>query len=144
MDDKAITLIQESFAKVVPIKDAAAEIFYADLFETAPQVKPYFANADMKNQGSKLMATLGVVVNGLRDLDKIVPVAQELAIKHIDYGVKPEDYDAVGASLIRTLEKGLGDAFTADVKDAWVAAYTTLASVMKDAAYPSEEAVAGE
>jgi nitric oxide dioxygenase len=141
MDDKAITLIQESFAKVVPIKDAAAEIFYADLFETAPQVKPYFANADMKNQGSKLMATLGVVVNGLRDLDKIVPVAQELAIKHIDYGVKPEDYDAVGASLIRTLEKGLGDDFTPETKEAWLGAYTILSGVMKTAAYPSAAAI---
>jgi nitric oxide dioxygenase len=137
MDDKTITLVQESFAKVVPIKDAAAEIFYADLFETAPEVKPYFANSDMKDQGSKLMATLGAVVNGLRDLDKIVPVAQKLAIGHVDYGVKPEDYDKVGASLLRTLEKGLGDAFTPEVKEAWTTAYTTLAGVMKEAAYPS-------
>lgn len=135
MNDNQITLIQESFAKVVPIKDAAAEIFYSDLFETAPEVKPYFANSDMKEQGTKLMATLGVVVNGLRDLDKIVPVAQELAVKHVDYGVKAEDYDKVGASLLRTLEKGLGEAFTPDVKEAWTTAYGTLSSVMKDAAY---------
>lgn len=137
MDDKTITLVQESFAKVVPIKDAAAEIFYADLFETAPEVKPYFANSDMKDQGSKLMATLGAVVNGLRDLDKIVPVAQKLAVGHVAYGVKAEDYDKVGASLLRTLEKGLGEGFTPEVKDAWTTAYTTLAGVMKDAAYPS-------
>lgn len=136
MEESDIALIQESFAKVVPIKDAAAEIFYADLFETAPEVKPYFAGADMKDQGAKLMATLGVVVNGLRDLDKIVPVAEKLAIAHVDYGVKPEDYDSVGASLIRTLQKGLGDAFTEDVKTAWVGAYTVLAGVMISAAYP--------
>jgi len=135
MNDTQITLIQESFAKVVPIKDAAAEIFYGDLFETAPEVKPYFKNSDMKEQGSKLMATLGVVVNGLRDLDKIVPVAQELAVRHVDYGVKAEDYDKVGASLLRTLEKGLGDGFTPDVKEAWTTAYGTLSTVMKDAAY---------
>ncbi|WP_420568821.1 globin family protein [Thalassovita sp.] len=142
MDEKAITLVQESFAKVVPIKDAAAEIFYSDLFETAPEVKPYFEGANMKDQGSKLMATLGVVVNGLRDLDKIVPVAQQLAIKHVDYGVKPEDYDKVGASLLRTLEKGLGDAFTPDVKEAWTGAYTTLAGAMIAAAYPANETAA--
>lgn len=141
MDDKTIKLVQESFAKVVPIKDAAAEIFYTDLFETAPEVKPYFKNADMKDQGSKLMATLGVVVNGLRDLDKIVPVAQELAIKHVDYGVKAEDYDKVGASLLRTLEKGLGDGFTPEVKEAWTGAYTTLAGAMTAAAYPAAAAV---
>ncbi len=135
MNDNQITLIQESFAKVVPIKDAAAEIFYSDLFETAPEVKPYFAKSDMKEQGTKLMATLGVVVNGLRDLDKIVPVAEQLAVKHVDYGVKAGDYDKVGASLLRTLEKGLGDAFTPEVKEAWTTAYGTLSTVMKDAAY---------
>ena len=135
MNDSDITLIQGSFKKVAPIADAAAEIFYADLFETAPQVKPYFAETDMKEQGKKLMTTLGVVVNGLRDLDKIVPVAQELAIRHVNYGVKAEDYEAVGASLIRTLEKGLGDEFTDELRDAWVGAYSTLSGVMKDAAY---------
>ena len=138
MQDPQIPLVQSSFAKVVPIKDAAAGIFYADLFETAPHVKPYFANADMAEQGSKLMATLAVVVNGLRDLDKIVPVAQELAVRHVGYGVQPEDYNAVGASLLRTLEKGLGEDFTPEVKEAWTTAYTTLSGVMIDAAYGKE------
>lgn len=142
MNDAQITLIQESFAKVVPIKDTAAELFYGDLFETAPEVKPYFANSDMKEQGSKLMATLAVVVNGLRDLDKIVPVAQKLAVDHVKYGVKAEDYAKVGASLLRTLEKGLGEAWTPEVKEAWVTAYTTLSGVMVDAAYPAETAPA--
>ncbi len=145
MNDAQITLIQDSFAKVVPIKDAAAEIFYADLFETAPEVKPYFAKSDMTLQGSKLMGTLGVVVNGLRDLDKIVPVAQDLAKRHVDYGVKAKDYDSVGASLLRTLEKGLGDDFTPETKEAWVVAYTTLSEVMVDAAYaPTDDGVAAK
>ena len=136
MESSDIDLIQSSFAKVVPIADTAAALFYADLFETAPEVKPYFANSDMSEQGKKLMATLGVVVNGLRDLDKIVPVAQDLAIRHVDYGVKAEDYGKVGASLLRTLEKGLGDDWTPETAGAWTTAYGTLSSVMVGAAYP--------
>jgi len=135
MNDADITLIQNSFAKVVPIKDAAAEIFYGDLFETAPEVKPYFAKTDMSEQGTKLMTTLGVVVNGLRDMDKILPVAAGLAKGHVDYGVKAEDYEKVGASLIRTLEKGLGDDFDAATRDAWVGAYGALSGAMIAAAY---------
>lgn len=135
MTPDQITLIQESFAKVAPISDAAADIFYTRLFEIAPQVKPYF-KGDLTAQGAKLMSTLGVVVNGLRDLDKIVPVAEQLAIKHVDYGVQAEDYAPVGAALIYTLEQGLGDDFTPELKDSWVAAYTTLSSVMTQAAYP--------
>ena len=144
MNDAQIQLVQDSFAKVVPIKDTAAELVYADLFETAPEVKPYFANSDMSEQGSKLMATLGVVVNGLHDLDKIVPVAQKLVVGHVAYGVKAEDYDKVGASLLRTLEKGLGEAHTTDVQEAWTTAYGTLSGVMKDAAYPPAGAIAAE
>jgi len=135
MDDSQITLVQESFAKVVPIKEAAAAIFYADLFETAPEVKPLFGEADIGEQGMKLMATLAVVVNGLRDLDKVVPVAAELAKRHVAYGVKPEDYDKVGASLLRTLAKGLGDDFTPEVEAAWTTAYGTLAGAMIASAY---------
>lgn len=134
MNDTQITLVQESFAKVVPIKDAAAEIFYNRLFEIAPAVKPMF-KGDMAEQGAKLMTTLGVVVNGLRDLDKIVPVAEKLAIGHVDYGVKAEHYETVGAALLFTLKTGLGDDFTADVEAAWITAYTTLSGVMINAAY---------
>ena len=134
MNDDQITLVQESFAKVVPIKDAAAEIFYNRLFEIAPAVKPMF-KGDMAEQGAKLMTTLGVVVNGLRDLDKIVPVAEKLAVGHIDYGVTAEHYESVGAALLFTLKTGLGDDFTADVEAAWTTAYTTLSSVMINAAY---------
>ena len=139
MDQTQIDLVRDSFAKVVPIKDAAAGIFYADLFDTAPEVKPYFDGADMADQGAKLMATLGAVVNGLRDIDRIVPVAQQLAVRHVNYGVQPEDYAKVGASLLRTLEQGLGDAFTPEVHEAWAAAYAVLSGVMIEAAYGSEE-----
>ncbi len=134
MNDTQITLVQESFAKVVPIKEAAAEIFYNRLFEVAPAVKPMF-KGDMKEQGAKLMTTLGVVVNGLRDLDKIVPVAEQLAVKHIDYGVTAEHYETVGAALLFTLKTGLGDDFTGEVEEAWTTAYTTLSGVMISAAY---------
>ena len=139
MKEDQITLVQHSFAKVAPITETAAEIFYADLFATAPEVRPLF-KGNMDEQGMKLMTTLGVVVNGLRDLGRIVPVAEGLAVKHVTYGVEPEHYDAVGASLIRTLEEGLGHEFTDEVKAAWHEAYGTLAGVMKAAAYGSEAA----
>lgn len=134
MDQKQIQLVQASFKKVAPIAEKAAEIFYARLFELDPALKKLFKH-DMKEQGKKLMATLGVVVAGLNNLDAIVPVAQRLAIKHIDYGVKAEDYTVVGNALLYTLKQGLGDEFTAEVKQSWVAAYKLLADVMKQAAY---------
>ncbi len=124
-----IDLVQSSFAKVLPIKETAAELFYGRLFDIAPEVKPLF-KGDMKEQGRKLMMTLGVVVNGLKDLASIVPAAEALAVKHNAYGVQPAHYEVVGAALLWTLEQGLGPDFTPQTRQAWTSAYTTLSGVM--------------
>lgn len=128
-----IALVQDSWEKVVPIQETAAELFYGRLFEVAPEVKPLF-KGDMKNQGKKLMAMLNTAVESLNNLEDIVPVVQESGRKHLGYGVKDEHYKAVAEALIWTLGKGLGEVFTNDVKQAWIAVYTLLSSTMKEAA----------
>jgi hemoglobin-like flavoprotein len=130
--------IQASFAKVAPIAPAAAALFYDRLFTIAPEVKPLF-KGDITEQGRKLMGTLAVVVNGLNNLDAVVPVAQQLAVRHVGYGVKAEHYAPVGAALIWTLEQGLKDDFTPKVREAWIAAYNTLSGAMIAAAYPARQ-----
>ena len=126
-------LVQSSFTKVVPIADKAAEIFYAKLFQMDPEVKPLF-KGDMKEQGAKLMSMIATAVNGLDNLEAIVPAVQNLGKGHVAYGVKASHYDTVGGALLYTLETGLGEDFTAEVKDAWTEVYTVLATTMKDAA----------
>ncbi|OYY26324.1 MAG: hemin receptor [Azorhizobium sp. 35-67-15] len=128
-----IELIQSSFAKVAPISDQAAALFYARLFETTPQVKPLF-KGDITEQGRKLMATLAIVVKGLSNLEAVVPAAQALAKRHVAYGVEAAHYPPVGAALLWTLEQGLGADFTPEVRDAWSEAYGLLSSVMIAAA----------
>src|ERR1700736_4779753 len=122
MTPDQIQLVQQSFAKVAPISEAAAVLFYDRLFEIAPQVKAMFPS-DMTEQRRKLMATLAVVVNGLGNLETILPAASALAKRHVDYGAKPEHYPVVGGALLWTLGKGLGDGSTPDVADTWTAAY---------------------
>ncbi|HCL64297.1 MAG TPA: hemin receptor [Rhizobium sp.] len=139
MTSEDIDLVQSSFAKVVPIREAAASLFYGRLFEIAPDVKPLF-KGDISEQGRKLMTTLGVVVNGLKNLEAIIPAAEGLAVKHVAYGVRAEHYPPVGEALIWTLEQGLGDDFTPETRAAWIAAYTTLSGVMIAAGCPNPEA----
>ncbi len=133
MEANQIALVQDTFKLVVPIKETAAELFYNRLFELEPSVRPMFPE-DVTEQGKKLMAALGTVVSGLTALETIVPTVQKLGVSHVGYGVKDEHYGVVGEALIWTLEQGLGDAFTVEVRDAWLAAYTLLANVMTDAA----------
>jgi hemoglobin-like flavoprotein len=134
MTPDQVQLVQRSFAKVAPISEAAAVLFYDRLFEIAPQVKAMFPS-DMTEQRKKLMATLAVVVGGLSSLEAILPAASALAIRHVSYGAKAEHYPVVGAALLWTLEKGLGDSWTPEIADAWSTAYGTLAGYMISEAY---------
>ena len=134
MNPTQIKLVQESFAKVAPISETAAVIFYDRLFEVAPTVKAMFP-ADMTEQRKKLMMMLAAVVNGLGDLNSILPAASALAKRHVGYGAKPVHYPVVGGALLYTLEKGLGEAWTPELAEAWTAAYGTLSSYMISEAY---------
>lgn len=130
---REIRLVQGSWALVAPISEAAAAIFYARLFEIEPGLKSMFSS-DLTEQGKKLMQMLTVAVRGLDRLDEIVPAVQALGRRHAGYGVKDKDYDTVAEALLFTLDKGLGETFTDEVKQAWVKVYMLLANTMKAAA----------
>jgi hemoglobin-like flavoprotein len=134
MTPEQVTAIQDSFAKVKPVAEQAAALFYGRLFEIEPAVKPLF-RGDMTEQGRKLMATLAIVVNGLNNLESVLPAASALAKRHVDYGVKAADYAPVGAALLWTLERGLGDQWTPALAAAWTEAYTVLSEFMIAKAY---------
>lgn len=125
--------VQGTWAAVVPIADKAAELFYGRLFELAPELRPLF-KTDMKDQGKKLMQMIGTAVAHLNKLGEVVPAVQALGKRHVGYGVQDSHYDTVGAALLWTLGQGLGDAFTDEVEAAWTKVYSTLATVMKEAA----------
>lgn len=134
MTPEQIEMVQNSWGQVKPISEQAADMFYAKLFEMDPDIKPLF-KGDIKIQGRRLMAMITTAVNNLHQLETILEPVQDLGRRHVDYGVKPEHYDTVGAALLWTLGQGLGDGFTSAVEAAWTEAYTILAGVMKEAAY---------
>lgn len=134
MTPDQVKAIQDSFAKVVPISEQAAALFYGRLFEIAPEVKPLF-RGDIEEQGRNLMAMLAAVVNGLGNLETVLPAASALAKRHIDYGVKAADYAPVGAALLWMLQRGLGSQWTPELAAAWTEAYTVLSEFMISEAY---------
>lgn len=133
MNSRQVELVQSSFEQVLPIADTAADLFYKRLFELDPALRPLF-RGDLRLQGKKLMDALGIVVVNLRRVDRVIPSIRALATRHVAYGVRDSDYTTVGQALIDTLQVGLGSGFTAEISEAWLAAYTLLASVMKSAA----------
>jgi len=139
MTPDQVKLVQQSFAKVAPISETAAVLFYDRLFEIAPQVRAMFPS-DMTEQRKKLMATLAAVVSGLANLESILPAASALAKRHVTYGARAEHYPVVGSALLWTLEKGLGEAWTPELAAAWAAAYGTLSGFMISEAYGRPQA----
>ena len=141
MNENTIEMVQKSWAKVIPSVDAVGQIFYDNLFEMDPKLRSMF-KGDVKAQSRKLMQMVSIAVSKLRSLDALVPVLQDLGVKHIEYGVQPAHYDTVAAALLKTLDAGLGDAFTPQLKAAWVDVYSLVAGTMIDAAEHSQTNVA--
>jgi hemoglobin-like flavoprotein len=132
MTPKQIELIEKSFQSVKPIADAAGRMFYGRLIELDPSLRPMFR--DVNEQARKLMQVIGTAVAMLRRPEELFPIVEDLGRRHVTYGVTDAHYQAGGAALVWTLEQGLGDAFTPEVRDAWVAMYDAITWVMRQGA----------
>lgn len=139
MTPKKVALVQTSFAKVAPIAGVAADLFYGRLFEIAPDVRRMFPN-DLAEQKKKLMTMLGTAVAGLGRPDALLPMVRALGARHAGYGVTAEHFAPVGAALIWSLEQGLGEAFTPEMKAAWGEIYGVLSRTMIDGMEPLPKA----
>lgn len=130
MTPRQIQLVRTTFVSIAPsAKDVAAR-FYARLFEIAPTLRPLF-RGDLTEQGRKLMQMLGVAVAGLDRARELAPMLRELGRRHHGYGVRDHHYEIVAAALLWTLEQGLGERFTGEVRDAWTEAYRLVTDAMK-------------
>ena len=143
MTGEQIRLVRESFEKVAPMADTAAQLFYARLFDLDPSLESLF-KGDMAEQGRKLMQMIGVAVKSLDRLEQVMPAVEALGARHVAYGVRDEHYRTVGRALIWTLRKGLREEFTPEAEAAWAEVYAALAGAMKGGALaaPRPEAVA--
>ena len=87
-------LVQTTFARLAMMPEVAGALFYERLFATNPSFRPLFKN-DMRIQVGRLMTMLAMVVYNLHQPDHVLPAIHQLAIRHVEYGVKLADYDAL-------------------------------------------------
>jgi hemoglobin-like flavoprotein len=125
-------LVRTSFARLAVMPEVAGALFYERLFESNPDFRPMFKN-DMRIQGVKLMTMLAMVVYNLPEPGQVMPAIRDLAVRHVEYGVKLADYDALRDALLWTLEQALGRDFRPSVRKAWAVCYDELAYEMKAA-----------
>eukprot|EP00967_Tisochrysis_lutea_P083338 scaffold115767_cov35-Tisochrysis_lutea.AAC.3 len=102
-----------------------------------PFVQIYESEA-LKHHAISVLSTVGAAVAGLGDLQKLVPILEDLGKRHVNYGVKAEHYNIIGEALIDTLALSLGPAFTPEVKCEWMKVYSMVANTMKGDNYKVE------
>jgi hemoglobin-like flavoprotein len=130
MTDEQIQIVKKSWKKFRGVNPAVVgDLFYSKLFIDNPSLRKMFPS-DMEKQYEKLIDMLNAIVIRLDKLQEMSVEIQAMAQRHVGYGVKPAHYKLVGNALLWTLEKGLGDDWTQDVKAAWTACYTLLADTM--------------
>jgi hemoglobin-like flavoprotein len=125
-------LVRTTFASLAVMPEVAGALFYERLFAANPTFRPMFKN-DMRVQGVKLMTMLALVVYNLPQPGQVLPAIRDLAIRHVQYGVKLADYDTLREALLWTLEQALGKECTPAVREAWTVCYDELAGEMKAA-----------
>jgi hemoglobin-like flavoprotein len=128
-----IAAVQRSFAVALERREELATVFYERLFAREPAVRPLFST-DPAEQRAKFVDELTEIVRSISALDEFVPRTLDLGARHTGYGVRTSHYEPVGASLLDALASVLGDAFTADLREAWAQAYDLVAETMMEGA----------
>jgi NAD(P)H-flavin reductase/hemoglobin-like flavoprotein len=130
--------LKTSWGNVVAAGDDVPLYFYSHLFLSHPELRAMFP-LQMTGQRDKLVAALGSVISNVDELDKVVPLLEQLGRDHRRFSVVTQHYEAVGASLLATLKRFLGPSWTADLADTWAQAYGLVAKVMVAAAEQDED-----
>ena len=90
-----------------------------------------FTSPSFKKHATGVISTVNTAVGMLEpDLSGLVAILTNLGKKHKAYGVEKAHYGLVGEALIGTLSDAMGEAFTAEVKAAWVETYGVISATM--------------
>jgi NAD(P)H-flavin reductase/hemoglobin-like flavoprotein len=130
--------LRKNFADVAAHGDEVPLFFYADLFIKHPEVRDMFP-ISMEAQRGHLVDALVKIVSSVDTSSDLTAFLQGLGRDHRKFGAVSEHYEAVGASLLATLEYFSGPSWTPELKSDWAAAYDLIGSVMIAAARADEE-----
>jgi hemoglobin-like flavoprotein len=127
MTERQIVLVKNSwklFRRMDP--QLIGDVFYSRLFQQMPSFRPMF-KTNMTEQYAKIVDMLSLIVSKLDKIEILTNDIKQLAIRHVQYGVRPAHYKIVGDALLWTLEKGLGKDWNDETREAWSTCYNMLA-----------------
>lgn len=121
--------LRKNLADVAAHGDEVPLFFYSDLFIKHPEVRGMFP-ISTDAQRAHLVHALAKIVANVDCPSDLTLFLQALGRDHRSFGAAAEHYDAVGASLLATLEHFSGPSWTPELRSDWAAAYGLIGSVM--------------
>lgn len=129
VSQEEIRLIQKCWFVLSNHIESIAESFYKELFACYPHYRPYFT-ADVKTQGSKLMQTVNIIINGIDVWDKLEPEIIKLGEYHARIAdFTADDYDNVSEILIKVMCQYKGEKDLPTIQ-AWQKAFALVSEAM--------------
>ncbi len=129
-----IELVEQSFERIKPQAEAFVASFYQNLFVAYPETEKLFAKTDMNKQEKKLLNSLVLLVETLRQPELLKQILTDLGSRHKEYGTLPKYYPLVGEVLLQTFSDYLQEDWTNEVQQAWLETYNTATKMMLEGA----------
>lgn len=129
MNENIKQQIRESFQSMIPVAKNITNDFYNKLFADNPELKKLF-HGNMEDQKEKFIHMISMSVQGLDNEDELVQNLKFLGRKHVNYGVKDNQYDKVKNALLWSIEKNCDGKINSEHLEAWREFYDYLASIM--------------
>jgi hemoglobin-like flavoprotein len=140
-----IGLIRSTWSSVGALgSEKVGVLLFEKIFEEAPGAAalfPFGREPDFKlenlgdnprvvKHGAKVVDKVSAAVDLLDDLPTLGPVLVGLGARHFTYSVEAVHYPVVGGAFLKTLETGLGEAYSKEVAEAYTAMWGVVETTM--------------
>ncbi len=119
MTDKQLTIIKSSWRMLRQVDPVLlGDVFYTRLFAQLPFLKTLF-KAKPEEHYKTLIDMIGRIIARVNSLDELALEMAGMAQNYINPSFKTEHYRIFNEAFLWTLEKGLGNDWNDEVKNAW-------------------------
>lgn len=138
LSEDDLVVLRGCMDRIVQNSALASEYFHQELFALAPKTRALY-KMDLKRQGPLLMSRLGVIMARMHESESLRPFVEDMAKRHVAYGVQIEHYPAVRQALITAFRRIMGADFNTEVEGLLGEAYDHIARAMIEHSYPQLE-----
>lgn len=131
MDNATIERLESSFKLLAPRGEELVDQFFARLFAENPSVRPMFPES-LADQKKMLLAALVLVLENIRNPEKLAEPLKKMGGRHEGYGTKIEHFPIVRDVLVYVMSEMAGNQWNDQLTEDWTNALNFFASVMVD------------